>query len=146
MRFSLAIIISTFLLFLTNGVHGQNELALHTNKTTTGAFNEDITISDDDINEVAPYYYRQHKKLATFFSGIAIELTTSDFPLERDYSIFAKFGNVKVDKLDKGGLSYVITGFKDKKSAKTFLRKVVIHSAPEARIISYSEGKRKVKS
>jgi len=117
------------------------ELVIKTEKK--GAFNESADESAEIIEEEIPYYYRQHKKLATFFSGYVIELTTSDLPLRRDYPLFEKFGNVFVCPLKDGGFSYVIKGFKSDKSAKSFLKNIVIHNAPEAKVFQYNKGVRK---
>ena len=123
----------------------QQELAMNIEDKKKGAFHEDITIEEEDLKETIPHYYRQQKKLATFFTGVAIELTTSDLPLYRDYVLFERFGNVMMAPLKNGGFSYVITGFRNEKAAKSFLKSIVIHSAPEAKVIVYKRGKRKVK-
>ncbi|MFK8102637.1 MAG: hypothetical protein AB8G15_08930 [Saprospiraceae bacterium] len=89
-------------------------------------------------------YYRQHEKLPTQFSGLAIELTTSDLPLRRDYFLFKRFGNVYYHRLTAGGYSYcILPNFSSKKAVEHFLETVVIHRAPEAKLIKYKKGKRK---
>lgn len=90
-----------------------------------------------------PDYYRHHQKLSGYFSGYAIELTTSDFPLERNYYLFERFGSVKIDKIPQGGFSYLITGFKNEAAAKIHLDRIVIHQAPEAKVVYYTKGRRK---
>ncbi len=138
------IILLSVIFVVPQDVIAQNELAYHDN-IKRGAFNEDINSESKGIKEIIPYYYRRQKKLATFFTGFAIELTTSDLPLRRDYFLFERFGNIKIDPLKDGGLSYVITGFRNEKAAKTFLEKIVIHSASEAKVVVYKNGNRKVK-
>lgn len=135
-----------FMVFLTAGaVHAQsdNELAITTEKK--GAFNESADESDEIVEDEIAHYYRQHKKLPSFFSGYVIELTTSDLPLRRDYVLFEKFGNVMVDQLEEGGFAYVIKGFKNEKAAISFLNNIVIHKASEARVVLYEKGKRELK-
>lgn len=89
-------------------------------------------------------YYRQHEKLPAQFSGLAIELTTSDLPLRRDYFLFKRFGNVYYHRLTAGGYSYcILPNFSSKKAVEHFLETVVIHRAPEAKLIKYKKGKRK---
>ncbi len=89
--------------------------------------------------------YRYHRKLSKTHTGIVIELAASNFPLERDKAIFKQFGNVYYDKLIEGGYSYVIkTNFTSFEATKNFLNNIIIHKAPEARIIEYKEGKRRI--
>lgn len=88
-------------------------------------------------------FYRHHKKLPATFEGEVIELTTSDFPLKRDYYLFDQFGEVYFDRVSGVGYSYcIIVDFKSKKSIKSFLKNVVLHKAPEAKIITYKNGNR----
>ncbi len=123
-----------------------DDLVLTTESEKKGAFNESVDASEEVVEEVIPYYYRHHKKLSSFYSGYVIELTTSDLPLRRDYFLFEKFGNVLVDQLEEGGFSYVIQGFRNEKSAQAFLDNIVIHNAPEAKLVQYNKGERKIKS
>lgn len=89
--------------------------------------------------------FRFHKKLPTFYEGYAIEVATSDYPLDRTTPVFRQFGGIHYDKLDEGGYSYLILGrFSDKKSAITFLHTVVMHRAKDARVVKYKEGNRSI--
>lgn len=125
----------------TTFAQSDNELAITTTEKK-GAFNESADESEEIIEDEIAHYYRQHKKLPSFFSGYVIELTTSDLPLRRDYVLFERFGNVMVDQLPEGGFAYVIQGFKNEKSASSFLNNIVIHNAPEAQVIRYEKGRR----
>lgn len=88
--------------------------------------------------------YRYHKKLPATFTGFVIELEASNYPLERGYPLFKQFGNVYYDKLEQGGYSYVIkTNFSKSEAIEKFLADVIIHKAPEARVLEYKLGKRK---
>ncbi len=105
---------------------------------------ENETIDYDiEFNRV-PGYFRHHKKLSSYFSGYAIELTRSDLPLKRNYILFERFGGIQVDRLKRGSFSYLITGFRNQKAAKKHLQKIVKPQAPESRIVQYVRGKRKV--
>ncbi len=137
-------ILIIFQLFCTSSSFGQDDIVLNTPSERKGAFNESIKPLDTQ-EETIPYYYKRHRQLPTYFSGVAIELTTSDLPLRRDYFIFERFGNVKVCPLEDGGFSYVITGFRNERTAKSFLKNIVIHQASEARVVVFSKGKRKGK-
>ena len=91
-----------------------------------------------------PSYYRHHKRMSVTYSGIALELITSDRPLKRDHPLFHQFGNVQYDQLDEGGYAYcILTDFDDIRKAYKYLRKMIIHRAPEAKVVKYHMGRRK---
>lgn len=91
-------------------------------------------------------FYRHHKRLPVTFEGYAIELTTSDFPLNRDYHLFEQFGKVYYDQVEDQGYSYLILAdFSSRKAIEQYIGQVVIHKAPEARIVDYKKGKRNIK-
>ena len=92
----------------------------------------------------APTYYRHHKKLPLTYSGIVLELTTSELPLERNHQLFKQFGNVHYDQLDKGGYAYcILTSFTDIKKATAYLQTMIVRRAPSAKVVKYQLGKRK---
>lgn len=126
-----------------NVAQAQNneDLAITTEKK--GAFNESADVSEEVIEDEIPFYYRQHKKLPTFYTGYVIELTTSDLPLRRDYNLFEKFGSVFVTQMKEGGFSYMIIDFRNEKAAAAFLENIVIHRASEAKVVYYNKGERK---
>ncbi|MGB1216371.1 MAG: hypothetical protein ACPG5P_00760 [Saprospiraceae bacterium] len=134
-------------MFATTGLFAQDELLASNTSPRKGAFNEHIESPKKiEGKGKSNYYYRHHKKMTSFYTGYVIEITTADLPLRRDYFLFKRFGNVKIDHLEKeGGFSYLITGFKDEKTSKGFLNNIVLHHAPEARVIYYHKGKRKEK-
>ena len=74
-----------------------------------------------------------------------IELTTSYLPLKRNYFLFEQFGSVFYDKLEDGGYSYcILANFSSKKSVERFLEIIILPKVPEARLVEYKKGKRKV--
>ncbi len=88
-------------------------------------------------------FYRHHKRLPKTFEGFVIELTTSDFPLNRDYHLFEQFGEVYYEQIKDEGYSYLIVAdFSSKKSIQQYVQNVVIHKAPEAKVFEYKKGKR----
>ncbi len=91
-----------------------------------------------------PTFYRHHKKLPLTYSGIVLELATTDLPLKRDNQLFKQFGNVHYDKLDNGAYAYcILTSFSNLKQAHDYLHKMIIHRAPTAKVVKYQLGKRK---
>jgi len=70
-------------------------------------------------------------------------LTTSDFPLNRDYHLFEQFGEVYYDHIKGEGYSYLIMAdFSSKKSIEQYVQNVIVHKAPEAKVLTYKKGKR----
>jgi len=114
---------------------------------------EEFTESDSDKNpeildkselEDVAFYYRHHKRLPAVYNGFAIELTTSDLPLKRNYFLFNQFGNVSVEKLREGGYAYVVkVDFIKKETLESFIKNIILHRAPEAKAIEYVDGVRK---
>jgi len=88
--------------------------------------------------------YRHHKRLPQTFTGYAIEIATSRYPLQNSDSIFHQFGNVYYQKLREGGYSYLIkVDFSSEASAWHFIKAVVLPKAPAAKLYQYKEGNRK---
>ncbi len=91
-----------------------------------------------------PFYYRHHRQMPSTFTGYTIELATSKIPLKRDDELFKYFGKVYYTKLKKGGFAYnIMVNFSTKSAVRNFLENIVIHKAPDARIVEYKKGKRK---
>lgn len=91
-----------------------------------------------------PIYFRHHRKLSLTYSGIVLELTTSDLPLKRNNQLFKQFGNVHYDKLDNGDYAYcILTSFSDLKKAKDYLQAMILPRAPMAKVVKYQLGRRK---
>lgn len=91
-----------------------------------------------------PTYYRHHKKLPLTYSGIVLELTTSELPLRRDNPLFRQFGNIHYDKLDDGEYAYcILTNFSALKKAKDYLQTMILPKVPTAKVVKYQLGKRR---
>lgn len=91
--------------------------------------------------------YRMQKRLSAVYSGYAIEVATSNLPVEKSHPIFKNFGKIYYQKLSGGGYSYLIkTDFKDLKAIKHFAEQVVKPKMPSAQIFKYKKGKRKLKA
>jgi hypothetical protein len=88
---------------------------------------------------------RNCKKLSATYTGFAIEVAISDYPLSGDDRIFRFYGNIQYDKRPEGWYSYVIPAkFSNEASAKSFLKEVIWPQVEDARLIDYKEGNRKV--
>lgn len=88
---------------------------------------------------------RFHKRFPQLFTGMAIEIAKSDYPMDKTDPLFRQFGNVLYEKLPDGGYSYLImANFSSKEAALEFLQKVVKPKTEKALLIQYDEGNRKV--
>jgi hypothetical protein len=92
----------------------------------------------------APAAYRHHKKLPQTFTGYAIEVATSRYPLQNGEAIFRQFGSVYYQKHREGGYSYLIkVNFSSEDAAWHFIDTVVLPKVPTAKLFQYKEGNRK---
>ena len=88
---------------------------------------------------------RFHKRFPQLFTGMAIEIATSTYPMDKTSPVFRQFGNVFFEKLPEGGYSYLImANFSSKEAALEFLQNIIKPKAEDARLIQYNEGNRKV--
>ena len=86
-----------------------------------------------------------HKKMPQMFSGYAIEVATSTYPLDGSNGVFRRFGNVLYEKQREGGYSYLIRlNFSSKEAALHFLEQVIKPRSEDAKLYEYNEGARKV--
>lgn len=86
-----------------------------------------------------------HKRLPQLYTGLAIEVAVSTYPLDGSNGIFRQFGNVYYEKQKEGGYSYLIKlNFSSKESALQFLENVVKARSGKAKLYQYSEGNREV--
>lgn len=88
---------------------------------------------------------RFHKRFPQLFSGMAIEIAVSTYPMDKSNPVFRQFGNVLYEKLPEGGYSYLImANFSTKEAALDFVQNVVKPKVGDAKLIQYNEGNRKV--
>lgn len=88
---------------------------------------------------------RFHKKFPQLFSGLAIEIASSTYPMDRTAPVFRQFGNVYYEKLPEGGYSYLImANFSSTEAGLEFVKTSIKPRAEKARLIQYSDGNRKV--
>ncbi|RME33149.1 MAG: hypothetical protein D6794_11920 [Deltaproteobacteria bacterium] len=89
--------------------------------------------------------YRFHRRLPAAYHGYVIEVAASNYPLPRDYAVFGQFGRVYYDKVRRGGYSYVIIpDLRTRKEIERFFETVIKPRVPEARLIRYKHGMRKI--
>ena len=89
--------------------------------------------------------YRVARKLSYIYSGYAIEIASSNLPLDKYHPIFKQFGNVYYHKLNEGGYSYMILAeFSSEDAALDFLRNIIQPRAKSAKLLLYKAGNRKV--
>lgn len=88
---------------------------------------------------------RTHKRFPKLYSGWAIEIATSTYPMDKSEPIFRQFGNVSYEKLPEGGYSYLIkANFSSKEAGLEFMKNVIKPRAEKAKLIQFNDGIRKV--
>ena len=112
-------------------------------------FEPELALADNrnPAKKVAPAASsaRSHKRFPQLFTGMAIEIATSTYPMDKANPMFRQFGNVFYQKLPEGGYSYLImTNFSSIEAALEFAQSVVKPKAENARLIQFNEGNRKV--
>lgn len=91
-----------------------------------------------------PKIYRSYKKLPQLYNGFAIEVASSNFPLQQSNPVFRQFGNLHYEKLREGGYSYLILyDFSSKEAALDFVKTIIRPKATEAILFEYKDGIRK---
>lgn len=89
--------------------------------------------------------YRVAKKLSYIYSGYAIEIASSNLPLDKYHPIFKQFGNVYYHKLKQGGYSYMILAdFSSDEAALHFLQHIIQPRVATAKLYQYKDGNRKL--
>ena len=128
------------LLLLATVVLAQNgpaEAEFVAQKTETHTTTEELTTTG----------YSYTKRLPATFSGYAIEIWTSQFPLEKDYEMFKGFGKVYYYRTDDGRYSYLLlTKYRRERAVQDYMDKVLLKRLPHAKIIRYKNGQRSVLS
>ena len=88
---------------------------------------------------------RTHKRFPQLYTGWAIEIATSTYPMDKSEPVFRQFGNVMYEKLPEGGYSYLIkANFSTKEAGLDFMKNVVRPKAEKAKLIQFNDGNRKV--
>ncbi len=132
----MAFVVCIGLLILIPSSYGQDVLTSKGKKSLA-------TLSERE--EAVPHRHSHHKKLSASFSGYMIELIQSDVPLSRAYPLFNHYGNIYYSKMRDGKYSYSIAvQFATRKEMRKFLNNVVKPNAPDAKLVFYRTGKRKV--
>ncbi len=94
---------------------------------------------------VARHVYRFHRRLPAVYHGYVIEIAASNYPLPRDFPLFAQFGKIYYDKVRRGGFSYLIVPqLRSRKEIERFFQTVIKPRVPEARLIRYKHGRRRI--
>ncbi|MCF8244232.1 MAG: hypothetical protein K9J37_03370 [Saprospiraceae bacterium] len=133
------IFLSFLLLYLGTAVFSQGGTAFEA-ENTIAAISSPVKKTPP-----APLSVRSYKRFPALYNGLAIEIATSTYPMDKTNPIFRKFGNVHYEKLSEGGYSYLImANFSSKESALDFVQNVVKPKAEKARLIQFSDGNRKV--
>ena len=86
---------------------------------------------------------KEIRKFPALYSGFAIELNLSATPLHSGYPIFRQFGQIQEEHRPGEGYSYLIAAkFESPESAIRYLKEMILHRAPQAKIFWYDNGNR----
>lgn len=119
----------------------QNSFQFESENTYAAATAVDPTASSTSSG---PKMYHSQKKLPQLYSGFAIEVATSDYPLQQSNPIFRQFGNLHYEKHRTGGYSYLIlASFSSREAALNFVKTIIQPRAGEAILFEYKDGTRK---
>jgi len=76
------------------------------------------------------------------YTGFKIEIWKSAKPLTPDHRIFTQHGNIAMDVVKVTKFSYMLGDFKLFEDADSYMRKSLLLTYPEAKVIQYKEGER----
>ena len=86
---------------------------------------------------------KEIRKFPALYNGYAIELNLSSTPLHSGYPIFRQFGQIQEEHRPGEGYSYLIAAkFESHDSAARYLKEMILHRAPQAKIFWYENGNR----
>lgn len=136
---ALRILTLLFALFFSDIVFCQGDMAFEPDLVLASSNNSSKKVVTS-TNSV-----RTHKRFPQLYTGMAVEIATSTYPMDKSNPIFRQFGNVLYEKLPEGGYSYLImANFSSKEAGLDFVKNVVKPKAEKARLIQFNEGNRKV--
>ncbi len=128
----------------TSSPVGENEpemdLNINTGRTRSGAGTSQPSGGEFEINGSKEYTAPQ--TVPASYTGFLVEFFRSSGDLPTSHSIFKTHGNVKMDTLGDGSISYMLGDFKNKMDAEKFLRYIVAPQYQNAKVISYQKGGR----
>ncbi len=88
--------------------------------------------------------YRHHRAMPAGYDGYVVELILAERPLARNHQLFNQFGSVYYDLTPEGKYAYcLLVDFSRRSALEQYVKKMIIHRAPEARVVEYRDGKRK---
>lgn len=86
--------------------------------------------------------YARVKTVDPKYTGYLIEFMRAREALPTSHEVFKKHGNIKIDTLADGTVSYMLGAFKSKGDANKFLEHIISPQYPKAKLIKYANGSR----
>lgn len=130
-------LLSFYFLLLLFSVQAQNEVAYNSNP---------LFVDNKTHKVISKKGNGYNKKVPAVYSGYAIELKTSEFPLIENDKDFQNFGKVYYDKTMQGTYSYVILAdFNRKQGVIDYINNVVKYriKSKKLKVVEYKNGRRK---
>ena len=104
------------------------------NSAGNGSIIGEVRINTDKDYDMVP--------IPNDYTGFKIEIWKSAKPLTIDHRIFSQHGNIAMDVVKVTKFSYMLGNFKLFENADSYMRKSLLISYPEAKVIQYKDGKR----
>jgi len=86
--------------------------------------------------------YTKVKNVDPSYTGYLVEFKRSRQALPSNHEIFKRHGNIKIDTLADGSISYMLGAFKSKGDANKFMQVIIAPQYPKAKLIKYANGSR----
>ena len=114
-----------------------------------GAFGEKLmadvveTNTTNNTNELVKGFKRIAKPLAENFTGITVQITTSDRQLNENDKLYTQFGGVKVMEMLNPKYCYFIGEFNTEAGAQQYIDQIIGNRYPNAKVVTFKDGKMK---
>lgn len=95
-----------------------------------------------DTRDIPENMFERKVQKLTDYTGFAIELTQSAFPIPKTSSSLNKFGKVYYQYLDGTYRYLILIDFNKKKAIKKFMKQVIYPKQPNAKVTRYLDGVR----
>lgn len=82
------------------------------------------------------------KTIGNTYSGYKVEFFVSEKPLHKNHKIFTQHGNIFVQALMNGSVSYLLGDFQELIDAESFLNNVILSRYPDAKVVQFENGLR----
>ncbi|MFK7936272.1 MAG: OmpA family protein [Saprospiraceae bacterium] len=98
----------------------------------------DIGETKIEVNSVSA----NTKSIPAGYTGYKVQFQYATQELPANHKIFTQHGNIFMDKINNGGVSYMLGDFNKRDTASKFLNNVILMRYPDAQVVYYEDGRR----